>query len=64
MNQKIETVNIKPTPMRIDRMITFYESLNDIGKAEFILTIEEKDREPFLEAYKKHYNNIGASKAA
>ena len=63
MNQQIETVSIKPAPVRIDRMITFYEALNDVGKARFILTIQEDDREPFLEAYEEHYNKIGASKA-
>lgn len=45
-------------------MIAFYEALNDVGKARFILTIEEEDREPFLEAYEENYNKIGASKAA
>ena len=61
MNNTAQTVNIKPLPQRIDTMITFYEGLNDVGKAGFILTIQEEDREPFLNAYEEHYNKIGAS---
>ena len=57
-----QTVNITPLPQRINTMITFYESLNDVGKAQFILTIQEEDRQPFLDAYQKHYNQIGVSK--
>ena len=62
MNEK--TVNITPLPQRINRMIGFYESLNDVGKAQFILTIQEEDREPFLKAYEKHYSQLGVSNAA
>ncbi|MXV73450.1 hypothetical protein F4Z99_04125 [Candidatus Poribacteria bacterium] len=59
-----QTVNITPLPQRIDTMIAFYESLNDVGKAQFILTIQEEDRQPFLDAYEEHYNRVGESKAA
>ena len=59
MNNTAQTVNIKPLPQRIDAMIAFYERLNDVGKAGFILTIQEEDQEPFLNAYEEHYNKIG-----
>lgn len=51
----IETISIKPAPMSMDRAIAFYEALNDVGKAGFILTLQEQDRQPFLEAYQAHY---------
>ena len=62
MNKK--TVNIRPIAQRIPAMIDLYESLNDVGKARFILTFPEEDREPFLQAYEKHYNRFGVPNAA
>ena len=56
MGNTAQTINISPSPQRLKVMIAFYEALNNVGKARFILTIEEKDREPFLEAYEKYYN--------
>lgn len=53
-----ETVSIKPSPQRIENMIAFYEALNDVGKAGFILTIQPQDRQIFLDAYEEHYNRI------
>ena len=44
MGNATETVNIKPLPQRIDTMIAFYQNLNDVGKASFILTIQKEDR--------------------
>ena len=60
---KETTVNIRPIVQRIPAMIDLYESLNDVGKARFILTFPEEDREPFLQAYEEHYNNIGVPNA-
>ena len=59
MGNTAQTVNISPLPQRIDAMIAFYESLNNLGKAGFILTIQEEDQEPFPEAYEEHYNKHG-----
>lgn len=59
MGNATETVSIKIPPQRIESMIAFYEGLNNLGKAGFILTIEEEDQEPFLEAYEEHYNKHG-----
>ena len=57
----IETVDIRPAPQSLERLITLYESMNDVGKARFILTIPEEDRETFLTAYEKHYHAKGAA---
>ena len=54
-----ETVSIAPAPIPVERMIDFYFTLNPRGQAEFILTIKEKDRQPFLDALEKHWNNLG-----
>ena len=59
-----QTVNITPLPQRLEAMIDFYNSLNDVGKLQFILTIVEADRQPFIEAYEEHYNNLTGAKAA
>ena len=58
------TVNITPLPQRLPQMIAFYESLNNVGKLKFILTIVEEDREPFISAYQEHHNKKTGAKAA
>ena len=54
-----KTVSIKPVAIPVERVIMLYEAMNDLGKAGFILTLEEKHREPFLKAYEKHFNSQG-----
>ena len=58
-----QTLNITPLAQRLDDMIDFYESLNDVGKLQFILTLVEQDREPFIKAYEEHYNSLGVKAA-
>ena len=50
-----DKVSIKPNPIPLERAIEYYENLNDIGKAGFILTLQEEDRPRFLDAYEEHY---------
>ena len=56
-----ETTNITPLAMRIPTIIEFYESLNDVGKMQFILTFPENDRQSIINAYEDYYNNIGVA---
>lgn len=58
-----QTIDISPVSQRIETMINFYEALNDVGKAGFILSIREEDQKPFLKAYEEYYNKRGTSHA-
>lgn len=42
-------------PMNINAAIQYYEGLNDVGKAGFILTLKREDQQLFLDAYEEHY---------
>ncbi|MCE2415903.1 hypothetical protein J4G07_18120 [Candidatus Poribacteria bacterium] len=41
--------------MNIKAAIQYYEGLNDVGKAGFILTLKREDQKLFLDAYEEHY---------
>ena len=41
--------------MNIEAAIQYYEGLNDVGKAGFILTLKREDQKLFLDAYEEHY---------
>ena len=41
--------------MNINAAIQYYEGLNDVGKAGFILTLKREDQQLFLDAYEEHY---------
>ena len=41
--------------MNIKAAIQYYEDLNDVGKAGFILTLKRDDQKRFLDAYEEHY---------
>jgi len=53
--QGFKTISITPKPMNIKAAIQYYEGLNDVGKAGFILTLKREDQKLFLDAYEEHY---------
>ncbi len=53
--QRSKTVSITRKPMNIKAAIQYYEGLNDVGKAGFILTLKREDQKLFLDAYEEHY---------